>query len=432
MIHTIQPAGSIGASRSGADIAARAALVKLSPRKLKFIRAVEAVARPIVSLVDGKSEDVAPQSPEEVRNILVLEYWHIGDMVMQLPFLQNLRANYPRAHIVLVASPKGAPLLADQGLVDEIIVTRFPWAEHYSRWKKYNPFSKLWIDVQSTARKLRSRQFDLAFAPRPDLRDNFLLWFVKARRRVGYSFGGGGLFLTDHVAPDLANPHQANRSLQLLRHLDSPIVERQPHLRLAQEEQREAKQFLEKLGVQPGDFLVGVQPGARAPLRQWGEQNFLAVAQRLAEHFPVKILWFLEPQREAPQFTASNFFTVSLPMRKFMSVLGECGVLICNDSGPMHIASALKVPVVAVFGPGEPAWFGPLGPNNEIVIRPGFWCRPCLDYCHFDQPYCLTTLSVDQVYEAAEKAVSGLLAEQLAAGSARPEEFVKVFRAQRT
>lgn len=95
-----------------------------------------------------------------------------------------------------------------------------------------------------------------------------------------------------------------------------------------------------------------------------------------------------------------------------MAVLSQCALFICNDSGPMHISTALDVPVVAVFGPTEPAWFGPLGANHKIVIRSGFWCRPCFDYCIFDQPYCLRTIDVQDVYQPAENTVTELLAKR--------------------
>jgi len=62
----------------------------------------------------------------------------------------------------------------------------------------------------------------------------------------------------------------------------------------------------------------------------------------------------------------------------------------------------LNVPVVAVFGPTQPEWFGPRGPEDRVVIRPEFWCRPCFDYCIFDQPYCLRTISVEEVWGAIE------------------------------
>ena len=398
------------AGAKAADAAALGALAKFGKWKRRLIRAIEAFARPIVSLVDRVNPVRAAEFPDEdVRNILVVEYWHLGDLVMQMPFLQNLRLQYQAAHIVLLASPKAAPLLAGQKVVDEIILISVPWAQHYERLKKYNPFSALWLALFQTLRVLKARQFDLAFASRADLRDNFMLWFIRARRRVGYSYGGGGVFLTDRVVPDLKNPHQANRSLRLLEHLQKPVLERQPHLYLSPEENRQAEKFLADRGIRRGDTVVGVHPGARSLIRQWGESNFVDVVQRLSERFPVKVLWFQEAGKTPPLPPDERFVSLSLPLREFMAVLNKCDLLICNDSGPMHIATSLKVPVVAIFGPGEPAWFGPLGSGNEIVIRSGFWCRPCLDYCLFDQPYCLRTISVDEVYKAAEKSIQNLL-----------------------
>jgi ADP-heptose:LPS heptosyltransferase len=143
--------------------------------------------------------------------------------------------------------------------------------------------------------------------------------------------------------------------------------------------------------------------------RQWGEENFVVLAERLRAQYPVKILWFQDPSQVRPAQHTDDFIPLSLPLRQFMAVLKRCRLFICNDSGPMHISTALGVPVVAVFGPTEPLWFGPLGPDNRIVIQSGFWCRPCFDYCLFDQPYCLRTISVESVLNAARGALNALL-----------------------
>jgi lipopolysaccharide heptosyltransferase II len=394
-------------STNSANTGALGALARIGPLKRRIIRLIEAIARPVISVVDRLKP--SKDRPQEVRKILVMEYWNLGDVVMQTPFLINLRNQYPNAHIVLLTSPKVLPLIDHQNLVDETIELRVPWAQHYSRWRKYNPFSPLWLSLHRSLRLLRQRRFDLAFTVRADLRDNFILWFINARRRVGYAFGGGGFFLTDMVEPDLRNPHFSNRWLRLLQHLGKPIRERQPRLNVSEEELQVAKILLEARGFNSGDFLVGVHPGARSVNRQWGEANFAEVAQRLVEQFPVKIIWFQEPGQHAPPPTGNKVVPLSLPLREFMAVLSQCSVFLCNDSGPMHIATALNVPVVTVFGPTEPAWFGPLGPQDQIVIRPGFWCRPCFDYCLFDQPYCLRTISVQDVYQTAHKMLDLLL-----------------------
>jgi heptosyltransferase-2 len=412
------------AADRSADTAALGALVKFGPKKRRIIRAIEFFLRPAVKWIDGFKPAAGETAAEEVREILVIELWNLGDIVMQSPFLINLRVQYPHARIVLLTSPKIAPLIADQGLVDEIVEVRVPWAQHYSRLRKYNPFSSQWFSTFATLRLLRKRRMDLAFSARADLRDNFILWFLNVRRRVGYSFGGGGFLLTDTVVPDLRNQHFSHRWLRLLENLDKPIRERHPRLRVSKAAHQAAGQLLESHGLRSGDFLVAVHAGARSVNRQWGEAHFAEVAERLLANFPVKIVWFQDPAQQIPPPKGDHVIPLALPLKEFVAVLSHCRMFVCNDSGPMHMAAALNVPVVAVFGPTEPGWFGPLGAHHQIVIRDGFWCRPCFDYCIFDQPYCLRTITVQEVYQAAVNSVQLLLSPPSAEKTSR--EIAKV------
>jgi ADP-heptose:LPS heptosyltransferase len=392
--------------RQIADAAAPGVLLKISSRKRKFVHFLEALLRPFVYSVD-KIRGAIPKLTGEPKRILVLEYWNLGDIVMESAFLQNLRVQYPTSHIAILTSPKCADLLKDQGLVDEMIVVRVPWAQHYSRRRKYNPFSMLWLELFRAFRTVHAREFDLAFSARADIRENFLLWAARVRRRVGYAFGGGGFLLTDLATPDLQNPHFSQRWLRLLEHVGKPVLTRDPHLRVPKERQKWARQFLSGRGFQNSDFLVAIHPGARSVLRQWGKENFVDLAKRLQSEFRIKLVWFRDPGQSPAGDTPES--SLALPLEQFMAVLGECRMFICNDSGPMHIATSLGTPVVAIFGPTEPAWFGPLGQGHTVVIRPEFWCRPCFDYCQFDQPYCLRTVTVDSAYEASAKTIRRLL-----------------------
>lgn len=411
MSRTEQAITSASLTSRDADAAALGLLVKMSARKRRLIRVIDAIARPIVRLLT-KLGYCPARVATEVRSILLLEYWNLGDIVMQSPFIQNVRTNYPNARIVLLTSPKAAPLIEGQGLVNEVITVRVPWAQHYSRWRKYNPFSTLWIELLRTLKFLHAQQFDLAFTARADIRENCILWLAEVRRRVGFAFGGGGYFLTDIVTPDLAHPHFAERWQRLLEHLGKPILVRQPSLSVSREEERVVDQHLAERGIQEQDFLVGIHPGARSVTRQWGEQNFAVVAQRLRAQYPVKILWFQDSSQARSAVGSNGFIPLSLPLRQFIAALKRCRLFICNDSGPMHMSTALGVPVVAIFGPTEPKWFGPIGPGNQIVIQSGFWCRPCFDYCLFDQPYCLRTISVESVLNTASEALNAMLPQE--------------------
>lgn len=393
------------------DAAARASLLKMTVRRRRLIRLAERLLRPIVRLVG--SRDPSPDSSEErPARILVIEYWNIGDVVILLPFLNSLRDAYPQARISLLANPVTRAVLAGQNLVDEIIPFSTPWSVHTSRWRKYNPLSPRWLSLTRSLLSLRRRNFDLVFTGRMDIRDNLLAWLTGATRRVGYGFSGGAFLLTDAVAPDLARPHRSQIWLQLLRHFGKPTRSEIPCLRLNAGEEAFAAEFLRKQGIGVTERLVGVHPGARISTRRWGTENFASVSTRVESKFRVRILWFGDPkEREEAQWLPPGWVRVRLPFREFLAVLARCSLLICNDSGPMHLATALGVPVAAVFGPQQPLWFGPRGPNDHVVIRPEFWCRPCSDYCIFDQPYCLRTISRDEVFTAASSTLHQLSVE---------------------
>jgi heptosyltransferase II len=360
----------------------------------------------LTSLFDRKARKPVD---DEIRKILIVEYANFGDIVLLLPFLQNLRVHYPEAHVTLLANPKTGLLLKGLSLVDEIIPIQVPQGMFFARRERLNLFSPLWRDARRGLRRLRGLEFDLAITARIDVMDNWMLWMTGARRRMGYGLKGGRFFLTDVVKPDLDHVHGADRWLAVFRTLGKPVVERVPRLTTLQDEERMAADYLEARGVNQREFVVGFHPGARTAIRQWGVENFRQVAQRAGSEFAVKILWFEDPtnsdvKNEAPE----GAIPARVELRLFMALLSRCRIFVCNDSGPMHIASALGVPVVSIFGPTKLEWFGPLGSGHRVVIRNGFWCRPCGDRCIFDQPYCLRTITTNEVFDPVAEVILSL------------------------
>ena len=409
---------SVRLSKKEAEAAARGCLVKFSSGRRFVIRLAELLLFPVVRCVDFfRSRRGGPSS--EIRKILVLEAGNLGDIVGILPFLNNLRISYPEAHIAFLGNPSMFPLLENLRFVDELIPVRFPWSIHFSQWSRYNPLSAHWTQLARALREVRQREFDLALSGRGDLRDNFILWLTGIRRRIGYGFLGGGFLLTETAKPDLTHLHRSDCWLRLLEHLGKVVSDRQPRLQLSREEELFAKEYLAKLRIGDGDLVIGIHPGARIRVRQWGTANFRAVGEKLAAQHPAKILWFQDPNEKTPNDLPPSFVPVALPLRQFMAVLARCNLLVCNDSGPMHIATGLGVPIVGVFGPTEPAWFGPLGEQNKIVINPAFWCRPCADRCIFDQPYCLRTISVEEVFQASSDLSAGRMPVHSGEGNVR-------------
>ncbi len=384
---------------------AAAAMLMMYRRRRLMIRLAETLLRPLAWL---SRSGPAPEL-DQVKSILVFEPANLGDIVTLAPLLRSLRARFPQARLAFLGLSRAESFLREQELADELIPIRVPWAEHVSRWRRYNPFSPLWPNFTWSLIRLRKRHFDLGFATgRSDVRHNLALWLTGARRRVGYGYAGGGFLLTDVVLPDLGHPHVTDLTLQFLRHLNIPIVRDRSLLSVTAEDQDFADKILTERGVGPNDLLVGIHSGTRWQARQWGEDRFREVARQIVQRFGGKIIWFTDPAQPHAVSTGPNIIPLSLPLRQFLAVLSRCRFLVCNEGGPMHMAGGLGVPVVAVFGPTQPEWFGPLGSQHRVVIRRDVWCRPCADHCLFEEPYCLRLIPVEQVMETVTEVMESL------------------------
>src|SRR5258708_3002955 len=385
------------------EAAARAIFLKMPPWKWRLVCAFEGVLRLILPMLPARASQASPAQP---RTILVVEYWNLGDLAILVPFLRNLRARFPRAKISLLVNASLKTFLEGQELVDEFIPVRVPWAQHFSRWKKYNPLSGYWISFTRTILGIRKRQFDWAISGRMDVRDNFLLWLSGTARRIGYGLGGGGFLLTDRVAPELSRPHRADIWLHLLDATGEPPNRDLSGFRLTRSELASAEAFLRERGIAAGALLIGVHAGARMAVRRWGDERFAEVARHILRENDAHILWFLDAGNPSDTPRLERCHAVSLEFRPFLAVLSLCRLLICHDSGPMHLAGLLEVPVLAVFGPQKPEWFGPRRAHDRVVIQPELWCRPCFDYSLFDRPHCLRTITPEQLIEAANEFIT--------------------------
>src|SRR5260370_21882724 len=161
------------ANASHIEAAARATFLRMTPLKWQLVRVSESIVRSFVPLLPPPL--ILEKSGALPSTILVVEYWNLGDLAILVPFLKNLRRSYPEARISLLVNAGLAAFLEGQGLVDEFIPVRVPWAQHFSRWKKYNPFSGHWISFVRTLLGVRKKQFDWAISGRRVGRDNFRL-----------------------------------------------------------------------------------------------------------------------------------------------------------------------------------------------------------------------------------------------------------------
>lgn len=339
-------------------------------RKQVVLATFDAIARPLSSVLLPKS----PPVDGEVRKILIVELWHMGDVVLTTPLLQRLRAMYPQARITLLAKPHAVDLLAESGLVDDIVTFDFPWT---AMTGKYNPARYDRGAISELVGKLKGEKFDLSLDCRMDVRSNMLTRSIGAKRRIGYDFGGGGFLLTDALPAPPPDQHKVDDWMSLLDPLVAGKQNREvpdPKLAVSDDERDEAERLLESYGVLGDEIILGVHPGGSHELKRWAEDNFAQVARTLESRPGVRVVVFIDPDgcgRDMELGKDAIFVRTSI--REMMALLTHCDVLLCNDSGPMHVAAALGVPVVAIFRTGNPSAYGPRGLNQTVVGAGAPW-----------------------------------------------------------
>ena len=340
--------------------------------KRLLLATADAVARPFAALLLPRRK----REGDGVWKILVVELWHIGDVVIATTALQALRARYPDAWITLLAKPHADEILRGSDLVDEIIAFDFPWTAETDKYRR-SRYDR--VAISDLFHRLRAERFDLTVDCRMDFRSILVTYATHARRRIGYAFGGGTFLLTDAIPASPRRHHKVQDWLKLMEALGSQRGVKAltrtpdgkaiaPRLTLLPEERRDAAAELESMGIAPRDLIVALHVGASHAQKRWPAERFAEVADSLAESYGARIVVLVDPEGHGarlPLRTPACYVSPSL--RELMAYIASCDLLICNDNAPMHIADALGVPVVAVFTSGNPLWYGPSGKHQKVV-----------------------------------------------------------------
>ena len=335
----------------------------------------------------------------------------LGDAVMCEPALRGLRGLFPDAQVTLLVKPAVADLFVGHPAVTRLLT--------YDIKGRHAGLAGKW----ALARQLRRQGFDLAVLFQNAFEAAFLAFLARVPRRYGYATDGRSVLLSDPVAvPDpRLLVHQVRYYWDLLKPLglsgDPPV----PELVVLPEEEQAMVGRCAQGGVTPTDIVVGINPGSTyGDAKRWLPERFAEVTERLCrtihkspgQQVSVVILGAKGEERVGQDIAArlssrSLVLSGATTIRELMAAVKRCSLLLTNDTGPMHIASAFKVPVVAVFGPTDWRTTSPFGGAHAIVREP-VDCAPCLlRECPIDHR-CMTRVTVDQVYEAATKQLTPL------------------------
>lgn len=341
------------------------------------------------------------------KNILVLRYRFIGDTILTVPFLRNLRYAEPDAFIAWVVAPGSSDVVAGIPYVDELIYWD-PVTIHADSRGTHKTLG----DKLAFVKSLRARKFDKAYVLKRSLGSALMALFSGAGERVGFATEGRSVLLTKRV-PYRHDQHEVQNFLDVLRADNIPVVDDHLEAWLSPEEEAFAGKFYRDAGVKPDETLIGIHPFAANAPRAWHLDNFIELANRLQEQMNCRIVFFGGPRdgdslsRLASGVHPSPILAIGgTTIRQSMALLQRLRLLVCNDSGIMHLAASLQVSLVALFGPQSPVKFGPWGEKCRVV-HSDFPCSPCrqkfFTECQPSErgtPLCMEAISVDQVLQS--------------------------------
>ena len=336
----------------------------------------------------------------DIKRVLIRSANWVGDAVMSLPAIASVRESLPRAEISILARPWVGDLFKGCPEIDCVVP--------YQRPGIHEGFQGKW----RLARELKLKRFDLALHLPNSFESALISFLARIPRRMGYNTDGRGILLTHRVPVNgrIKKRHQVEYYLHLVSSLGFQPVEGIPALKASPKLLDETEGILRSLGVKRSDPLVGVGPGAKyGSAKEWFPERYGELATRISKGMGagVLILGSLGDRLVASQICqktgpAAIDLTGKTTLAQAIGLIARCRLFITNDSGLMHVASALGVPLVAIFGSTDPLRTGPLSKNSRVLYK-SIPCAPCLKTECPDDRKCMELITVDEVFEEVKR-----------------------------
>ena len=348
----------------------------------------------------------------EAKKILVMRYRFIGDTVLTVPFLRNLRAAFPEARIDLMLEPFSGQVIEGCPYIDRIIPFELKTIHKYSAGSDRGRFGA-YVHYCSLIRRER---YDAVFALKRSLSSALLVWAARVPRRIGFATEGRRIFLTDPVAYR-HDQHEVDNFLDCLRTVDIPIGSTHLELWTTPEQDAKARELFSNAGWKDGDLKVIIHAAASLAAKQWPPERFAGVMRSLRDRHGARFIYtgakgdshlYDEIERQGP-FNSLNLCGVTT-VRENIAVYRACDLFFGVDSGPMHMAAAAGVPVVALFGPTDERKWGPWG-TGHVIVSKFLACHPCKPHKCGDHQ-CMDQISTTEALEAVERALQAVFARK--------------------
>lgn len=302
----------------------------------------------------------------------------MGDLVIATPFLRAAGEKY---EVTLVCKPVWADLQRRFWPDVRVVPFQAPWTAFKH---KYRFYAWPWSRLLHLGKEVGGGRFDAGVSARWDPRDHLLLFAARAKQRIGYPRLGSKIFLTRV----LERPGPTAHRYEYWRKLAEAVGVHLP-----------ARENLVPAAANGNRGGILIHSGAKQSVRVWPLEHYRSLAAQLRKNnHPVQVVcdpeqrnWWIE--------SGENSVIAPATVTELAAALDRAAVFIGNDSGPGHLAALLGVPTFTLFGPQLPEWFAPLHPQAEWIEGKQCPFKPCSDYCRFNSPHCLLTVTEPEVWE---------------------------------
>lgn len=336
-----------------------------------------------------------------IHKLLIRSTNWIGDAVMTTPAVRAIRNHFRQAEISILAKPWVAPIFENSAHVDRVLI--------YDDKKRHKGISGKW----RLAREIRKHHFDAAILLQNAFEAALITYLAGIRYRIGYPTDGRGVLLTHPVSllPQIKTVHQTAYYLGILNGIGVKKTDPSLYLKLDPQIKVKVRAILRDYNINEDEIIVGINPSATfGPAKLWFPESFARLADRLIYESGCRILIFGGPgDRELGdtiskmmQYPSANL-SGKTHLEEAMGLMAACRLFVTNDSGLMHVAAALNVPLVAIFGSTNPTTTGPWSDRAKTIHIP-LSCSPCLKpECPEGHLNCMKQISVDTVLSAVKE-----------------------------
>lgn len=329
--------------------------------------------------------------------ILVFQTAFTGDVVLTLPLIQHLHEALSGVLIDIVAVPAAARVLRGHPAIHNVI-------EYDKKGRQKSPAA-----AYALVRSLQESQYGVAIVPHRSIRSAAICYFAGIPRRIGFSKSSGRFLFTDIVLYQ-KDQHEVLRNLSLAEPLDIfPKGDLLPRLYPSDDDKRVVEALLSANPSARNSSTVAIAPGSVWVTKRWLPERYAELTERLVREGLSVVLIGGEDDLPIGNMIESNVQSDrvlntmgKLTLLQSAEMIGRCKVAVTNDSSPMHLAVAMRTPVVAIFGATVPEFgFAPLGALDEIVQTSGLECRPCAIHggnsCPIKTFVCMKDITVEAV-----------------------------------